>query len=171
MTSVDADLCPSISYRYALPLKINFVVLCYFLLRLLSYLFSDSRLAINIYYTVYFILIAIIRRRVQNLLPCMRNTQMNSVVYGGTFDSIHLYFLQLRVHQKAKNNLKQNNIKTYLTIFYSQNRKSALYSYCGISEWLLFKAKKTIWQTRTNYILLKSWCLFCTRTGNSVCFW
>ena len=45
----------------------------------------------NIYYTVYFILIVEIKRRVQHLLPCTRNTQMNYVVYGGIFGSNHLY--------------------------------------------------------------------------------
>ena len=41
---------------------------------------------------MYFIFIVIIRRRVQDLLPCMRNTQMNYVVYGDTIGSIHLYY-------------------------------------------------------------------------------
>ena len=49
--------------------------------------------------------------RVHDLLPCMRNTQIISVVYGGTFDSIHLYcFHSIKDHQ-ACNNLKYNNIK------------------------------------------------------------
>ena len=58
-----------------------------------------------------------IRRRVQDLLPCMRNTQMNYVVYGGTFDSIHLYCLHSTKDHQARNNLKYNNIKYYIYFF------------------------------------------------------
>ena len=107
----------------------------------------------------------------------MRNTQMNFVVYGCSFGSIHLYYLHERIYQKSQNNLKQNNIRTCLTIFHSQKRTSAFVptvrrymfvSNRGMSEWLSFKAKWAICQTRTSYILLRSWCLFYTRLPRSV---
>ena len=54
--------------------------------------------------------------RVHDLLPCMRNTQIISVVYGGTFDSIHLYcFHSIKDHQ-ACSNLKYNNIKYHILL-------------------------------------------------------
>jgi hypothetical protein len=101
-----------------------------------------------------------IRRRVQNILPWMRNTQMNFVVYGCSFGSIHLYFLHQWIDQKSQNNLKQNKIRTCLTIFHLQNRKSTFFPTVkkymlvpnrGMSEWLLFKAKWAICQTRTSF--------------------
>ena len=54
--------------------------------------------------------------RVHDLLPCMRNTQMISVVYGGTFDNIHLYCVDRKKDHQARSNLKYNNIKYHILL-------------------------------------------------------
>jgi hypothetical protein len=50
----------------------------------------------------------------------MRNTQMNSVVYGDTFHSIHLYCVDRTKDHQARNNLKYKNIKYYILFKYLQ---------------------------------------------------
>jgi hypothetical protein len=50
-------------------------------------------------------------KRVHDLLPWMRNTQMNYVVYGDTFGSIHLYCCDSTKHHQARDILKYNTIK------------------------------------------------------------
>ena len=70
---------------------------------------------VDIYQTTLVLLFKIMTR-VHDLLPCMRNTQIISVVYGGTFDSIHLYcFHSIKDHQ-ACSNLKYNNIKYHILL-------------------------------------------------------
>ena len=43
---------------------------------------------------------------------------MISVVYGGTFDNIHLYCVDRTKDHQARSNLKYNNIKYYILFKY-----------------------------------------------------